>query len=111
MITPSSPAGLDPQDSSTPDHPAAQQPAIVSQPERSIRIGEQEWVARVEGTSAAGNGSYNLALLAALRFSRASEPDRPILEVLLPAGRFPVLFDEELVELFGRARPMARETG
>jgi hypothetical protein len=80
-------------------------------PERRVRIGGEEWIARLEGTSAAGNGSYNLAMLAAVRFRRVESPDRPVLEVLIARGRFHTLHDEELAELFGQARPLMREDG
>jgi hypothetical protein len=110
MTTPSSPAGITPGEGSGEVRPPATRPAAPpAGGERHVRIGEEQWIARLEGTSAAGNGSYNLAMVAAVRFSRASDPERPILEVLLAAGRFSTLFESELVELFGRARPLGED--
>lgn len=63
-----------------------------------------EWVAWTSGGGAYGTGNRGLGNVAAVHFARASEPDLPLREALLAAGRFDDLFDTELLDLFRTAR-------
>ncbi len=56
-----------------------------------------EWHAWPTGSSAYGTGTCGPAALEAIHFASADAPEKPAFEVLLPAGRFYGLFDEELV--------------
>lgn len=63
-----------------------------------------EWVAWVSGTGAAGTGSHGLGLLDAVHFAPVANGDRrQHREALLGRGRFPNLFDDELLTLFRSA--------
>lgn len=66
-----------------------------------------DWVAWVSGTGTAGTGSHGLGLLDAVHFAPAANGDRrKHREALLERGRFPNLFDEELLTLFRGATPL-----
>jgi hypothetical protein len=65
-----------------------------------------EWVARVAGMGCYGTGRRGMALLQAVHFYRADEPDRPVREALLPAAQLQHLGPEELRAVFGRATPI-----
>ena len=70
---------------------------------RFLHEGE-EWIARTAGKGAGGTGAYGLGMMEALHFCRASDPTRPLFEVLIAAGAFNGLFEEELSQLLRRAR-------
>ena len=76
-------------------------------PDRRFETEDGAWVVRAAGTGAYGTGRTGRARLVAVQFFRESDPDTPVREVLVPAGRFPHLRPEELRELFDRATPMA----
>ncbi|MGH7468035.1 MAG: hypothetical protein ACRENP_08615 [Longimicrobiales bacterium] len=58
----------------------------------------------MSGRGAYGTGPWGLAALQAIHFARADVPDVPVWEALLPAGRFPNLFQHELIALLHAAR-------
>jgi hypothetical protein len=71
---------------------------------RGFECGGEAWLAWVAGTGIGGTGTYNLALLEAVRFARRAEPDVAAHEALLAHGSFLQLFDEELCAVLERAR-------
>ncbi len=83
-----------------------QPPADPEAPPRLARTFEAEsvrWIVRVAGESAFG-GNAGFARIVAVHFFREDdEPNLPRFEALLPAGRLEALYEEELVELLGRA--------
>lgn len=81
--------------------------------ERTIVVDGKEWVARPAGGGVAGTGELGGAYLVAIRFhpvatAGSTRRNGAVRETLIPRGRFENLYDEELVELFHRARPVAR---
>lgn len=77
---------------------------------RIFTVDGREWVARVAGHGLGGAGEVGGAFLVAIRFEpleSKGEADE-VREALLPRGRLDYLFDEELVELFRRARKVER---
>ena len=78
--------------------------AGTSHPERLIEIDGVMWIARLAGAGAAGSGSLGLGRLEAIEFHPAATPDSPGREVLNQKGRFPHLYDAELIALFARSR-------
>lgn len=67
---------------------------------------EGGWLARVAGDGSYGTGRVGAARLLAVHFYHQDDPDTPLREALLPAGRFPHLREEELREMFDRATPI-----
>lgn len=63
-----------------------------------------EWVAWTSGGGAYGTGNRGLGNVEAVHFARASEPDVPLMEALIAAGRFDDLFETELLEVFRTAK-------
>lgn len=86
--------------------PAAGSGAPAAESGRRFQAGGETWIARPMGESAIGHGAGARAYLVAVRFFRA-EDDVPVSEVLIPRGRFELLYDEELEELLRRATPLA----
>ncbi len=86
--------------------PAAGHDAPAAAGERRFEADGETWIARPMGESAIGHGAGARAYLVAVRFFRA-EDDTPVSEVLIPRGRFEMLYDEELEELRRRATPLA----
>jgi hypothetical protein len=78
---------------------------------RTIATPDGEWIARLAGRSVGGTGSYNLALLESVFFSRAHDPDTPVREILLARGSFERLSDVELASALEQARPVTRPGG
>jgi hypothetical protein len=78
---------------------------------RTIETPDGEWIARLVGRSVGGTGSYNLALLEAIFFFRAHDPETPLREILVGRGSFERLSDAELAALLERARPMTSPGG
>ncbi|HEX6135127.1 MAG TPA: hypothetical protein VFZ24_14255 [Longimicrobiales bacterium] len=74
--------------------------------ERRFTHDGRTWIARLGGKSAYGTGSYGLAMVEAIHFFDAAEPDRPLREALLAHGAFDALFDAELVRLLETSRPI-----
>lgn len=74
---------------------------------RRFEVGEDVWLARAVGVGAYGTGGMGRARLVAVQFFRESEPETPVREALVAAGRFPHLRPEELRALFDGATPMA----
>jgi hypothetical protein len=68
-------------------------------PARAFISDGVEWVAWPSGASAYGTGTCGPAALEAVHFAHADASSAPLFEVLLPAGRFFGLYDEELVTL------------
>ena len=66
---------------------------------RAFQCDGLEWVAWTSGDSAYGTGVIGPAALQAVHFAHAAAPALPLFEALLPAGRFALLFDEELAAL------------
>ena len=69
-----------------------------------------EWVAWPSGGGAYGTGNRGLGAVEAIHFGRAEDPDVPVMEALLAAGRFEHLFEAELVALFGTAKKVVAVT-
>lgn len=94
--------GRPPVPPAPPAHPAEQPPAppreLDPDPEiaRIFELDGIRWVATPAGKSAAGTGAYGLAMLVAVHFAHADEPELPRYEALLPRGRFAYLHDDEL---------------
>ncbi len=74
--------------------------------ESAFDLDGEEWLARTAGAGSYGTGGHGAARLLAVHFYRASAPDRPVREALLPAGRFADLWPDELRTLFRRATPI-----
>jgi hypothetical protein len=83
--------------------------------ERSFTLEGREWVARIAGEGVGGTGARGGAYLVAVQFHPAGDgaegdrEDSPR-EALLPRGRFELLYEEELRELFRTARPLPRQS-
>lgn len=100
---------------SPPDSPASPPPGPEQgrdEPDRpdSRRFSTDavEWVAWVSGTGATGTGARGLGLVEAIHFAPAANGDqRKHREALIGRGRFPNLFDEELLALFRAATPLS----
>lgn len=71
---------------------------------RGFRVHDTEWLAWVSGFGAPGTGNMGLGVVQTLHFALATDPDRPLREVLMPTGRLEDLFDEELLRLFADSR-------
>jgi hypothetical protein len=71
---------------------------------RSFEVDGEAWVARPAGKGAGGTGAYGLGMIEAVHFARADDPATPLFEALLPAGRLPGLFDDELRAVLASAR-------
>jgi len=69
----------------------------------TFSVDGEAWIAIPAGAGAYGTGHTGLAPLQAIHFARASAPDAPVFEALLPTGRFETLFESELVALFRTA--------
>jgi hypothetical protein len=89
--------------------------------ERAFTVDGRDWVARIAGEGVGGTGARGGAYLVAIRFYPAHASARSgdeevareqgrrgaaVREALLPRGRFRLLYDEELVELFRSAKPI-----
>ena len=73
---------------------------------REFEHEQEPWLAQVAGAGAYGTGRNGRARLVAVHFFREADPETPIREALVPAGRFPHLRPEELRSLFQRATPI-----
>ena len=71
---------------------------------RAFACDGEEWLAWQSGGGAYGTGSCGPGNVDAVHFARASAPELPLFEALLPADTFFGLFDEELVQTFRNAR-------
>ena len=92
------------EESDAPPKPPA------SPPTRRLDVDGESWIARVVGEGAIGHGRLARAGLVALRFFRDDDEKRAVRETYLPDALFDTLYDEELVELLRRARPIEPET-
>lgn len=105
------------QEGTTPTEPAspsaagpgASGAAAAPPLERSFEVAGEEWLARPAGIGLYGTGRPGSARLMAVHFVRASDPDEPVREALVPAGEFASLGDGELRDLFERATPIELE--
>lgn len=77
--------------------------------EQGFENEDGEWVVRAAGTGALGTGQRGIARVMAVHFYRRDDPETPVREALVPAGRFPDLRPEELGELYERATPIELE--
>ena len=75
-------------------------------PEFTFETEEGGWLVRRAGAGAYGTGRMGGARLVAVHFYRETEPENPVREALVPAGRFPHMGEEELEELFEKATPI-----
>jgi hypothetical protein len=78
--------------------------AEVRPNERRLEVDGEEWVAYISGRGAYGTGALGLALVDAVHFAKANAPDVPVLEALVPGGRFADLHITELLTVFRSAR-------
>lgn len=104
---PAADRGRDDQPPRGPPRPLSRSPTES----RTLEIDGESWTARVAGSSVAGTGSYNLALVEAVHFAPAKRDAAPRREALLPHGVFAHLADAELVTAFRRARPLSDTAG
>ncbi len=88
--------------SSEPETPAATAPEPADA--RRFAAGQDVWIARLAGEGLGGTGVMATARFAIVHFFREGE-SAPSFSALLPAGRFPHLYDSELVELLRAAKP------
>lgn len=109
--TASQPSALDSQVEPASPSPS---PGPKHRPERDLAgsrrfsTGGVEWVAWVSGTGATGTGSRGLGLVEAVHFAPAANGDQQQhREALIGRGRFPILFDDELLTLFRTATPLS----
>lgn len=84
-------------------------PRPIELPFRTVRSGDEDWLVREGGLTAAGHGVGRRAPLMMLLFARAADPDRLVRETLVPAKRMDELSEDELVDALGRARPFREE--
>lgn len=73
---------------------------------REVMINGEAWIVRLAGTSAAGSGALGLGMLEGVDFALASKPDTAVREILIQRGRFDMLYDQEIIEMFSRAHPV-----
>lgn len=71
--------------------------------EREVEIDGVQWVARLAGGSAAGSGALGPGMLEGVDFALATDPVKPLREILIQRGRFDSLFDAEIVAMFRSA--------
>jgi hypothetical protein len=90
-----------------PPVPAHELPQPV-EVDRSFEAEGKTWIARLGGKGACGTGAHGLGFVEAVHFFASNAPERPLLEVLLPRGRFGGLFDSELAELLAQAIPIVQ---
>lgn len=97
-----------PSDSAAASSPGPENGAERDRPaSRRFATDGVEWVAWVSGTGATGTGARGLGLVEAVHFAPAANGDqRKHREALVARGRFPNLFDEELLTLFRTATPI-----
>ena len=74
--------------------------------EREFEREDGLWIARNAGVGAYGTGRLGTGRLVAVHFYHGDDPQVPVREALVAAGRFPHLGAEELAELFERATPI-----
>lgn len=74
----------------------------VPAPPRAFLARGVEWLARVAGQGTGGTGRVAIARVEAIRFARATEPERVAAEVLVPCAKLDELYDDELAELLER---------
>lgn len=91
---------------------AAGEPRAVDQSRVTVRRfsdGTQEWLARVSGACVYGTGVAGTAPIVSISFARAATPDSTARIALSASGILENAFDEELVALLERARPIEDE--
>jgi hypothetical protein len=84
-------------------------PAEAEVGERAFEVNEEVWLARLAGVGLYGTGRLGSARLVAVHFFRASEPEEPVREALVPASDFRRLEPAELRVVFERATPIEME--
>ena len=92
-----------PPESDTREAEGAPRPVVI---EREFEREDGLWIARNAGVGAYGTGRLGTARLVAVHFYHGDDPQVPVREALVPAGRFPHLGAAELGELFERATPI-----
>ena len=70
---------------------------------------DEQWIVRVEGRSETGRASDRGASLLLLSFARAQEPDRRVLEALVPARQLDDLHPVQLRAALSAAGPYVAE--
>lgn len=92
-----------PPESEPREGEAGPRPVVI---EREFEREDGLWIARNAGAGAYGTGRLGTARLVAVHFYHEDDPEVPVREALVAAGRFPQLGAEELSELFERATPI-----
>lgn len=101
------PSGDEKANETADDAADAAPPDAGTGPEAAeFEMAGEDWVAREAGAGSYGTGKRGIARLLAVHFFRASTPDLPVREALIPAGTFGSLRSSELRELFERATPI-----
>jgi hypothetical protein len=77
--------------------------------DRAFEVAGETWLARAAGVGLYGTGRLGSARLVAVHFFRASEPEEPVREALVPASDFRRLEPAELRVVFERATPIEME--
>jgi hypothetical protein len=87
-----------------PDAPHPTPDQATGRIARRLEADGEHWVAYISGRGAYGSGALGLANIDAIHFEREDAPGEPVLEALLPGGRFADLHATELLEVFRSAR-------
>lgn len=81
-------------------------------PARRFGVEGAEWIARLAGRALCGTGrSTPKAVLMEIHFCRGDEPDQAVMRLITASRSLDTLYEEELVELFHRSRPVAGDDG
>lgn len=85
----------------------AERPEAPPEEERaaSFTRGDEEWIARIAGRGSSGTSRDGGAPLLALVFAAATDPEKPLREVVCVGRGLGELTKDELVMLLERSRP------
>ncbi len=87
----------------TPDAPEG---TVPEEPDtRAFTVAGVHWLGRLAGVGLGGTGRAGTAPFALIHVFQEGE-SAPRFEALVPPGRFHDLYDSELAELLGAARPL-----
>lgn len=78
-------------------------------PSRRFEVDGEEWIVRISGRTVTGTRPDAGALLMHLSFFRPDEPESALRGLITVDRPLDALYEEDLLELFERSRPMDRE--